>query len=656
VTDISLPAVLAVAGTSPATMVVFVVYILGVFLLAALSHRVLARSSFLGEYFLGSRTLGTWTLAFTFAATSASGGSFGGFPSLIYSHGWVLALWIGSYMVFPLTAMGLLGKRLNQVARKSGAITIPDVFRDRFESTAAGLLASCAIILFTMCFLVAQFKLGALIIEDTFNISFRFSYEISLMVFAAIVVFYTAYGGFRAVVWTDVMQGVVMGVGVVLLIPIVVSRSGGLDKTTHSVHQQLPTAVTSVRGPGGEKGTFNDLAFRSLREPHPTAVLYVHPGSANAPLTIGERSAAGGTAETVEVSLATGARGEVVSTANDVKRAVEAHSVWGPALEVVIPYRNDKIVTEHGTKVHKGATGVIWFPEERRQYNFAFIRGEEFVFGPGRKNDGKPFHPLGMIVSFFFFFAIVAVGQPSCMLRLMAFKDSRTLKRSMLTVTVVYALIYMPLVFVVMAARPELPLLTPEDADRSIVLIATRLVADMGLGFQILGAIFIAAPFAAVMSTVDSLLLMISSGVVRDIYQRTINPHVSDQTVKRASYTTTVVVGLLVAILASRPPDFLQSIIVFVAGGFGSTFVAAMLLGLFWKRTTRQGALAAMVGGLVINLGLCLPTLLGGSRLDVIGLEPTLWGVSGSFVLGTVVSWLTGPPPSHLVERYFYEK
>jgi len=654
VTGVSLPLVLAVTGTSPATMLVFVIYILGVFLLAALSHRVLNRSSFLGEYFLGSRTLGTWTLAFTFAATSASGGSFGGFPSLVYSHGWVLALWIGSYMVFPLTAMGLLGKRLNQVARKTGAITIPDVFRDRFESTAAGLLASCAIILFTTCFLVAQFKLGALIIEDTFNISFRFSYEVSLVVFAAIVVFYTAYGGFRAVVWTDVMQGVVMGVGVVLLIPIVLTRSGGLENATHSVHQQLPTAVTAVRGPGEQKGTFNDLAFQSLREPHPTAVLYVHPGSANAALAVGERSVTGGTPDTVEVSLATGARGEVVSTANDVKRAVEAHPIWGAALEVLIPYRNDQVVTERGTKVHKGATGVIWFPEGRREYHFAFLRGEEFVFGPGRKNDGRPFHPLGMIISFFFFFAIVAVGQPSAMLRLMAFKDSRTLKRSILTVTVVYAFIYMPLVFVVMTARPELPLLTPEDSDRAIVLVATRLVADMGIGFQILGAIFIAAPFAAVMSTVDSFLLMISSGVVRDIYQRTIHPQVSDQTVKRASYTTTVVVGLIVAILASRPPDFLQTIIVFVGGGFASTFLAAMLLGLFWKKTTHQGALAAMAGGLLINLGLCLPTLFEGARMDFIGLEPSLWGVSGSLVLGVVVSWLTGPPPSHLVERYFY--
>ena len=75
--------------------------------------------SFLAEYFLGSRGLGTWALAFTFAATSASGRSFGGYPSLIYSYGWVLALWIASYMIFPLTTMGVLGKRLNEAAPMS---------------------------------------------------------------------------------------------------------------------------------------------------------------------------------------------------------------------------------------------------------------------------------------------------------------------------------------------------------------------------------------------------------------------------------------------------------------------------------------------------------------------------------------------------------
>ena len=47
-----------------------------------------------------------------------------GFPSLIYTHGWTLALWIASYMLVPVVTIGLLAKQINQVARKSGAVTV----------------------------------------------------------------------------------------------------------------------------------------------------------------------------------------------------------------------------------------------------------------------------------------------------------------------------------------------------------------------------------------------------------------------------------------------------------------------------------------------------------------------------------------------------
>ncbi|HAD58425.1 MAG TPA: sodium:solute symporter, partial [Planctomycetaceae bacterium] len=97
-----LPEVLTFAAAGSGALVTFVLYTLAVFGLAAISSHLLKNRAFLSEYFLGSRSLGVWALALTFAATSASGGSFTGFPSLIYTHGWVLALWIGSYMIFPI--------------------------------------------------------------------------------------------------------------------------------------------------------------------------------------------------------------------------------------------------------------------------------------------------------------------------------------------------------------------------------------------------------------------------------------------------------------------------------------------------------------------------------------------------------------------------
>ena len=233
----SLPVLLGQSQSGNAVLVTFLIYIVAVFVIAGLSNKLLQNRNFLSEYFLGSRGLGVWAFALTLAATSSSGGSFMGFPSKIYSHGWVLALWIGSYMVVPICVMGLLGKRINQVARTSGAITIPDVLRDRFNNVTFGLI-SVALIIFFMTFnLVAQFKAGSEILRtllgpiDAFNsmvdsmpswfsslTSVSADYLFCLVVFGIAVIVYTTYGGFHAVVWTDVMQGIVMVVGVIIML------------------------------------------------------------------------------------------------------------------------------------------------------------------------------------------------------------------------------------------------------------------------------------------------------------------------------------------------------------------------------------------------------------------------------------------------------
>ncbi|MCS7159768.1 MAG: hypothetical protein RMJ19_04785, partial [Gemmatales bacterium] len=122
-------------------LLAFALYLLGVAALGIFSHRYLKRGEFLQEYFLGNRELGAWVLALSVAATAISGGTFMGFPALIYTHGWVLGLWIASYMVVPMTTMLLLGRRINQVGRIAAAVTVPDVLRDRFQSPVLGILA-----------------------------------------------------------------------------------------------------------------------------------------------------------------------------------------------------------------------------------------------------------------------------------------------------------------------------------------------------------------------------------------------------------------------------------------------------------------------------------------------------------------------------------
>src|SRR5205823_1923868 len=132
-----------------------------------------------------------------------------------------------------LTVIGVLGKRIGKLSRRTGAITLPDLFRERFGSPALGMLTSLLIMVFLKANLVPQFKAGALIMKivlpahavDPFvtedsPAAADAGYYLGLLIFTATVVCYTAYGGFLAAIWTDVFQSLVMAVGVIVLFPL----------------------------------------------------------------------------------------------------------------------------------------------------------------------------------------------------------------------------------------------------------------------------------------------------------------------------------------------------------------------------------------------------------------------------------------------------
>src|SRR3954469_5390669 len=114
----------------PPTLVALVLFTLVSLGLGVVANFASREGTFLKKYFLGNRSLGAFAVALT--AAVMSGGTFVGFPSLVYSFGWVVGLWICSYMVAPLTILGILGKRVGQLSRKTGAITLPDLFRERY--------------------------------------------------------------------------------------------------------------------------------------------------------------------------------------------------------------------------------------------------------------------------------------------------------------------------------------------------------------------------------------------------------------------------------------------------------------------------------------------------------------------------------------------
>jgi len=650
-----LPPIAQSAYSTNSALWVFALYMGGVFLLAWFSNRLLRKRSFLSEYFLGSRSLGLWAFALTFAATSSSGGSFTGFPSLIYTHGWVLAMWIASYMVVPICTMGLLGKRLNQVARKTGAITVPDVLRDRFDSAALGLMAMMLIVFFMTINLVAQFKAGseilrtllldvplfqqvtAAVAHGTADMPLLSNvhpgYLVCLVTFSVTVIFYTTYGGFHAVVWTDVLQGVVMVGGVMVLLPLTLWQVGGLTRANERLGQLTPP--------------LRAIGALELAEPAPENIV-VPAGTWVRP----DETIPGGSS-VIRIGRPTTIRaGETrvddvpmlaPTAASEIERAEQAAAQQSFASDRLTP------VISQWTRP----------PHDRDQPGV-------YLSGPGPEvgsEQGLGFLPFSLAISFFFMWAISGAGQPGNMVRLMAFRNSLTLSRAIFTVSIYYTLIYFPLVIIFCCARLLLPGLD-QESDRIMPAMAVAITGNAGAPW--LAGLLVAAPFAAIMSTVDSFLLVISSALVRDLYQRNINPAASERTIKRLSYGFTLIVGFCATAVALYPPTFLQDIIVYTGGGLAAVFLIPVAMGLYWPRTTLPGAIAAMLGGFAAHLSLYLvPFAAQLSRvwqgqpagafrpLRPLGFDPVLWGLVASLVAGVAVTLLSGPPPERLVRRYF---
>ena len=186
-------------------------------------------------------------------------------------------------------------------------------------------------------------------------------------------------------------------------------------------------------------------------------------------------------------------------------------------------------------------------------------------------------------------------------------------------------------------------LLTASTAENVFILLATHLLPPLVAGVVMAGIL------AAAMSSADSYLLITASSVARDLYAGIFKKEASDAQVMRISRVTLLLVGVVGVIIALDENSVIFQIVSFAWAGFGATFGPLMLFSLFWKRTTRQGAIAGMLsGGIMVFVWKLLLKPMGG----LFGIYELLPAFLISCVFILVVSLATPAPEQEILDQF----
>ncbi|MEQ6390803.1 sodium/pantothenate symporter [Bacillaceae bacterium S4-13-58] len=425
----------------PLLLFLVIVILIGLFA----SNSLKSTSSYLHEYFIGSRNLGGFILAMTMVATYGSGSSFLGGPGAAYSIGLAWVLLAMSQLVTGYFTLSVLGKKFAIMSRKIKAVTLIDFLKERYRSKWVVILSALSIVTFLFSAMTAQWVGGARLIESITGLS----YTTAIFIFSITLLLYVIFGGFRAVVITDAFQGVIMFVGTLAILIATIVAGGGVSNIMSELVSENPNLIS--------------------------------------------------------------------------------------------PY---------------GADGTL-----------------------------TPIY----VSSFWILVGVGVVGLPQVVVRAMSYQDSKSMHRALIIGTVTVGMIMLGMHLTGVFARAVLPGI--EEADKVIPLIAMEVLPNWIAG------ILLAAPLAAIMSTVDSLLLVVSSSIVKDVYINYIKPDANDKRIRILSGTVTTAVGILVLFMAIDPPSLLIWLNLFGFGGLEAAFIWPIIMGLYWKKGNAYGAFASIIVG-----------------------------------------------------------
>jgi sodium/proline symporter len=229
------------------------------------------------------------------------------------------------------------------------------------------------------------------------------------------------------------------------------------------------------------------------------------------------------------------------------------------------------------------------------------------------------------------------LGAPQLLVRWISARNTRQIVDGGLIAVICIIVFDLGAVFTGIAGRALFPGLA--DPETILPMLTAELLPAVFVG------LFLAIVLAASMSTVDSLLILASSAVARDVVQKVFNPHVTDRAIANIGKLTTAVIGVGAIVFAFGQPRVIFWFVLFAWSGLACAFAPPVLCSLFWKRTTREGAIAGMIAG--FTTAVVWAVALKPYTLDLYEMIP---GFAAGVLATVIVSLMTEPPAGAAAE------
>ncbi len=238
-----------------------------------------------------------------------------------------------------------------------------------------------------------------------------------------------------------------------------------------------------------------------------------------------------------------------------------------------------------------------------------------------------PLHALGLILVT----GWGNIGSPSIMQSAMLHNDTK----SMIRASILGGFILLLINLIMASTGPITYSLNQNitNADYQFLYLSTKYLPNWMSGVIISGV------FAAIQSSVASMLIISSGLIVQDLYKDCFNPNIEDRQLRRINLAVLIIVAVAALAIAWNPTQLAQKILILGTGGFAVTYIIPFIFGLFWKKATATGALLSSLGGFTVYIVIYLISLTGTEEFA--NIHPIIPGIITGFVFMILGSRLT---------------